>query len=864
MLDRFQRTPLLSDWVPVEDYLGDRALLLSDGSVYACFEAEGRPAETADALARMRWHDALNAALRNLCSDRLALKVKLCRGYADPAAWPRLECDIPFVEDLVHGYRDRLLDRALYENRLFVTLEYRPARPAGEWIGGKLEAAHRQAAAAAPRASETTQERLDHLERACDLLATALADHGLRRLGLVDRENGVFDEMLEAEAFVATGVWRPIGMTTGRPGNVLLSEDVTFHHEHIEIRGPGHTVYAAHLGFKEYPAGTWPGMLDALLAVPFRFSLVQSFRFMEQSEGQGVLTRKQNKMVWANDKAHSQIAALTRAADELQSGGFVMGDHALTLCVFADRAGAGSAFHDRLVARLREGARNAGLPARAADVFEAAVQSVIGRPDSNPLSDVVNAAWKALGSCGCVVARENKALMGAWLSMLPGNDRHRPRPGAISSRNFAGFNPLHGYAKGPAASRWGGPVAVTLSPGGTPYRFHWHDGDGDGAVGNTLITGETGSGKTATTAFMIANTLARVWSAGGGWVGLDHKRGWNAMALALGGGYAALGDGEPHFAPMKALPDTPRSREFLTELLRGCVRQGGWRDLAPEEDHRLALGIATVMGNPPGDRWIREVQAFLGDEPDGAGARLRKWCWGGELGWVLDAPADRVDMRGDINAFDTTRLLANARARGPAMLYLFFRIEMRLGGAPLLITVDEGWYVLLEEEAFRPAMDKISRTIRSKNGVLVFITQSPGDPVRAGMGPALVEQFPNQMHFANARVRREDFTRGLMRTDGEYDALMALRKGSGAFLLCKGGQSSIQSAPLQGLDDALAVLSTSEANLEAIDGMDEADRADPIRFQAEYHRRRKAIAERNRRARRRAPHGAAAPEEAVP
>ena len=184
MLDRFQRTPLLSDWVPVEDYLGDRALLLSDGSVHAAFEAEGRPAETADALARMRWHDALNAALRNLCSDRLALKVKLCRGYADPAAWPRLECDIPFVEDLVHGYRDRLRDRALDAKRLFVTLEYRPARPAGEWIGGKLEAAHRQAAAAAPRASETTQERLDHLERACDLLATALADHGLRRLGL--------------------------------------------------------------------------------------------------------------------------------------------------------------------------------------------------------------------------------------------------------------------------------------------------------------------------------------------------------------------------------------------------------------------------------------------------------------------------------------------------------------------------------------------------------------------------------------------------------------------------------------------------------------------------------------------------------
>ncbi|MDO9711782.1 VirB4 family type IV secretion/conjugal transfer ATPase [Paracraurococcus lichenis] len=821
----------LAHWIPIEDTLSPTARLLRGGHVHAAFEADGVHGDTADALTIARCHSGLNTVLRNLRDSHLIIKVALVRTHADPATWPHQRCTIPFIEDVTHAYRDRLLDRRLYENRLFITLEYR----AGKAVPGMSQA------------EQTTQERLDLLERACTLLQASLADYGLRRLGLVEREvpggRQVFDEVLEAAALIATGLWRPVGMTRGRPGDVVLTEDVVLHHEHLELRSPGSTTYAAGLTFREYPARTYPGILNGLLAAPFRFSLVHSFRFLEPAEGQGIITRKQNKMLWAGDKAASQIAGLVLAADQLQSGEFVMGEHAMTLCVFADRAGTGSALYDRILNRVRDAVARAGLPAHALDVFDGAVQDAIGRPDSNPLSDVVNAAWQLLGATGCTVARESRALMGTWLSMLPGNDQLHPRSGAITSLNFAGFCPLLGYARGPRLSRWGKPIAVTVSPGGTPYHYHWYDGTGDSAVGNTLVTGWTGSAKSGTTGFLALCTVARVWENGGGWIGLDHKRGWNALTLAMGGSYSILGDGEPALAPMRALPNTARTREFLNTLLRGCILQGGTCEITPEEEYRLELGIATVMENHPEHRWIREVQAFLGDHPDGAGARLRKWCWGEELGWVLDAPVDRVDMSRDINCFDTTRLLANERARGPAMFTLFFRIEQRLDGRPLLITVDEGWYVLMESTVFAPAMEKISRTIRSKNGVLVFITQSPADPVRAGLGAALVEQFPNQMHFSNPKARREDY-RALSLTDGEFDAIMGLQKGTGAFLLRKGTHSSIQCVPLAGLDDALAILSVSEANLEAIDSMAEEDRSDPIRFQAEFHRRRKAIAAR--------------------
>ena len=790
MFRRLRRTPLLGDHLPFEDFLSPQAMLLTDGSACAAFEVDGIPAETAgDAIARL--HEDLCQTLRNVADGRLTLAVKLCRGLADPAVLPPIPPRAPaFAEALLLGYGDALLDGSLYSNRLFLCAEWAPAQPAGKWAG-------RQAERIAGAAEENAAARLASLERVCAQLASDLSAYGLRRLGVVVRDGIPFNEMAEAEALAATGVWRPVPVTTGRIGDAVFSEDITFHHEHVEIRGPGWTTHAAHLGFREYPATTRPGVLGPLAAAPFRCTLAQTFRFLERSEGERVLTRRQNFMRWSGDKALSQQAELSVAADHLLSGRFVMGEHNMTLAVFAD----GDA------------------------------------PDALPA--VVNAAWKLLGRSGCTVARENRALMAAWLSLLAGGRRHRVRPGAVSSRNFAGFAPLHGHPAGPERSRWGAPVAITRTSAGTPYRFHWHDGEGDAAVGNTLVTGTTGGGKTTTVNFIAACTVARIRPQGGGWVNLDHKRGAHPLVLALGGSYSVLGAGEANFAPLKALDADALSLEFLTDLLRGCIRMEGWRPLTDEEDRRLALGVRTVMEGPPEQRSVAEVRAFLPRDEEGAWARLRRWCRGEELGWVIDAPRDRIDMAGDVNGFDTTLLLDNPRARGPALAYLFHRIERRLdGGRPLLITVDEGWRVL-EDDAFRPAVNRSLRTIRSKNSILVFISQSPRDAVESGIAAALVEQCPNQMHFFGS-VRREDFVQGLKRTDGEFAALMSIRKGDGRFLLCKGTTSSLQQVPLHSLGDDLAVLSASQTDLTLLDRIPEEDRRDPARFLAEFHRLRKA------------------------
>ena len=212
------------------------------------------------------------------------------------------------------------------------------------------------------------------------------------------------------------------------------------------------------------------------------------------------------------------------------------------------------------------------------------------------------------------------------------------------------------------------------------------------------------------------------------------------------------------------------------------------------------------MAMPPADRWLEEVRAFLGIDLNGAGARLDKWCWGNELGWVIDAPTDAISIDKRLHGFDTTALLDNPRARGPALLYLFHRIESELDGTPLLIPADEGWRALLDA-TFRPMIEKRLRTIRSFNGAFIFITQSPRDIVDSGIANVLVEQCPTQIHMPNPRATRADYVEGLKRTEAEFEALRRLHKGSGEFLLCQGSESVIAHLPLHGMDEHIAILS---------------------------------------------------------
>lgn len=96
-------------------------------------------------------------------------------------------------------------------------------------------------------------------------------------------------------------------------------------------------------------------MTDGLLTAPFEFILTQSFVFKSKAAASVIMGRKQNQMINAADRASSQIEALDEALDDLESNRFVLGEHHLSLAVFADHPKALTEYLSKARAHLTNG-----------------------------------------------------------------------------------------------------------------------------------------------------------------------------------------------------------------------------------------------------------------------------------------------------------------------------------------------------------------------------------------------------------------------------------------------------------------------------------------------------------------------------
>ena len=747
-------------YVPYIGHATPNVILLDDGSLLAMFRLDGLPFETTDPQQINARHAQRNIVLRNIASDRVVLATHVVRSLSDGSAYPTQACTSTFACELDARYRERLLSNRLYRNELFLSIVLRAAGSSGV-TEGNIAAFFAQR----KRGDRTRLATPANLETINGIAASLLYEldlYGAQQLGLREVNGIVFSALAETLRLVLTGEHFPVPLVNGLLGGAIYTDRVIVGTEAIEIRGAGGSTFAAAFGLREYPATTWPGMFDTVLDAPYHLVLTQTFGFLGKQVAQDVMTRKQNQMLSARDKAASQADALTVAADMLASNAFVMGDHHLTLVTFADN-----------LHRL---------------------QAVAGQ------------ARRDLAESGAVVVREDLGLEAAYWAQLPGNMHLRTRPGAISSRNFAAMASLHNYPAGAAHGHWGEPVTVFRTTGGTSYRFHLHaPTDSVTDLGNLFLAGPAGSGKTTLMLFLLAMVERQKAQV----VFFDKDRGGEIFARAVGGTYLVLPTGEPSgLAPLKALSNTPGNIEFIKTLVKVLVMAPG-QEMLPEQERRLDLGVRTVFQLPPEARSFRELRAFLGQaDPEGPGAKLERWCQGGSLGWVLDNDTDFVALDAPFIGFDVTQFLDDPVTRGPILSYLFHRVRSLLDGRRLVIGIDEFWKVLLDP-GFRELINDQLKTIRKLNGLVILATQSPADALRSPIAHSIIEQCPTQILLPNDRADRADYCDGLKLTEAEYRAVREdLTVGGRRFLLKQGSASVACMLDLSGLDDFVAVLSS--------------------------------------------------------
>ncbi len=758
-------------FIPYTRHVDEAVIALQSRALIAMIALDGISFETADAVDLNALHRNLNTLYRNIADDRLALWTHIIR---------RRDNDYPdghfangFSERLNARYRERMVGEDLFRNDLYLTLVWHPGGDPAEKIASLLTRLRNVRRSGV----ELDQEALKKLRDVMIDVTAGLQRFAPRILTICDRDGALFSEPSEILHQLVGGRREPVPLTEGRISSAIYSDRVIIGRETVEIRHEGASRFAGMFGFKEYPARTRTGMLDGLLTAPFELIVSQSFAFASKSDAKTIMGRKQNQMVSSGDKASSQLDELDVALDDLESNRFVLGEHHLSLCVFAGTV--------------------------------------------KDLSDNMAKSRSHLTNGGAVVAREDLGLEAAWWAQLPGNFRHRCRSGAITSKNFAAFSPFHSYPAGQRdGNEWGPAVAMLKTASGSPFYFNFHHGD----LGNTFVCGPSGSGKTVILNFM----LSQLQKNDPHMVFFDKDRGADLFVRAAGGTYLPLKNGMPTgCAPLKGLELTPENKIFLSRWIRKLV-SADMREPTVTEIHDIAVAIDGLADLPDEQRSIGSLRAFLNNtDPDGIAARLRRWERGGPLGWVFDNDRDEIGIGAKFLGYDMTDFLDNEEVRTPLMSYLFHRVEQLIDGRRIIIVIDEFWKALADE-GFRDLAQNKLKTIRKQNGLMLFATQSPRDAIVSPIAHTIIEQCPTQLFMPNPRGNRTDYVEGFKLTEREFDLISRdLTNESRRFIVKQGHNSVVAELNLAGFDDELAVLSGRTGNVELADRIRAENGDDP-------------------------------------
>lgn len=774
-------------FIPYVRHVDERTIALESRALMMVIALEGVSFETADVHDLNSLHRDLNTLYRNIADERLALWTHLIRRRDN--SYPEGTFNAPFSSSLNRKYRDRIVRADLFRNDLYLSVVWSPLRDPAERAAKLLSRLVR----ASRSCVELDEEALKQLRDKVIDITAGLKRFKPRVLSLYDHEGLAFSRPSEVLHQLVGGRSEPVPLTEGRIASAIYSDRVIIGRETIEIRHEAESRFAGMLSFKEYPATTRPGMLDDVLKSPFELIMSQSFSFISKVDARTIMGRKQNQMLSSGDKAVSQIDELDHAMDGLESNRFVLGEHHLSLAVFA--------------------------------------------PSVKELADHLATARASLTNGGAVVAREDLGLEAAWWAQLPGNFRFRARSGAITSRNFAALSPFHSYPIGRRdGNEWGPAVALLKTASGSPYYFNFHYGD----LGNTFICGPSGAGKTVLLNFMLSQLEKHDPYV----VFFDKDRGGDLYVRAAGGAYFPLKNGTPTgCAPLKALELTPENKVFLAHWV-GKLVGSSTRELSVTELRDIAAAIDGLADLPMDRRTIGALRTFLDNtNPEGIAARLRRWERGGPLGWVFDNAIEDIGVgdfgfSGKMVGYDMTDFLDNDEIRTPLMAYLFHRVEQLIDGRRIIIVIDEFWKAL-QDEGFRELAQNKLKTIRKQNGLMLFATQSPRDAINSSIAHTIIEQCPTQIFLPNARGDHADYVSGFKLTEREYEIIAReISIESRRFVLKQGHNSVVAELDLNGFDDELAILSGRTVNVELADAIRAQVGGDQADWLPIFHERR--------------------------
>lgn len=763
----------IADFIPLSSHVSPHVVKTTGGDFLIVWRLDGLPFVGREEWELEHKHNTFNRMLQTLRAPdfvNVAFWVHDIRrrGRVDI----RSKYDQVFNQQMSDEYYDRLSSQKIMQNELYLTMIYRPIMVGKKFVERSSDIGRLQ--------SEQDQSINKLMELAGNVEAV-LKDYAPHRLSMYEADNGVvFSEVLTFFGYLLNRIDEPVPVLRASVNEYLPVSRHMFSAKSGDyvINTPnGRNHYGAILNIKEYTDGTYPGILNGLKYLDFEYVITHSFSPMGRQDALKVLERTKGMMISSGDKAVSQISEMDHAMDQVASGNFVLGEYHFIMALYAE--------------------------------------------DQKTLSQNLATTRAELSNAGFISTKEDLAVCSSFYSQLPANWKYRTRLANVSSLNFLGLSPLHNFATGKRDNNpWGECLTVLQTTNGQPYYFNFHathpaeNSLGEKAIGNTMVIGKSGTGKTALINFLLSQV--QKYEPAPTIFFFDKDRGAEIFVRACGGNYLALDNGKPTgFNPFQC-ERNDANVQFLGDLIKVLA---GKTSYTAREEEDIFRAVESMLDMPMHLRSMSNFQKSLpnmGD--DGLYARLRKWTAGNTLGWVFDNPTDIIDLqRANIIGFDYTDVIDNVEVRVPVINYLLHRLEELIDGRPLIYVMDEFWKILDGGGALKEFAKNKQKTIRKQNGLGIFATQSPEDALASDISAALIEQTATLILLPNPSASREDYMEGLKLTEAEFEVVVSLDERSRSFLVKQGHGSTVCQLNLRGMDDALAVISASTDNIEILD-----------------------------------------------
>jgi type IV secretory pathway VirB4 component len=375
---------------------------------------------------------------------------------------------------------------------------------------------------------------------------------------------------------------------------------------------------------------------------------------------------------------------------------------------------------------------------------------------------------RALAMIDCKLRPERLNQLGAYLAAIPGNYGYQLRRIKIMDSNAADlglwFAPALGDSRNidldaPSLMR-----VETDQFTGYDLNLHW------GGKGHTAIVGGSRSGKSFLLNVIIRN-LRQKYDA---FVLIfDKGRSFRWTVEKLGGSYFELSLASKSFEKFTlnpfAVQETQANVDFLTSFVRFLMERDDL-PLTSEELAKVHERVNNLFKLEVSDRRLGLLEVLLGN----LGKRLRRWCQGGQYGWVFDNERDTLSLS-DFQCFEFQGMEKYPDVREALFMLIFHRADQLIFDAAQIgrvkvFAIDEAWSILGTETG-RARVEESVRTGGKNNNMVIVSTQSVAELSEKDI---LLECCQTRLFLSNPEFNREKYGKVFNLTPAKLEKIAGL------------------------------------------------------------------------------------------